>query len=315
MAQDLQSRQKRAFELHAQIASAGKEVVESFLEIGLALKEIRDEKYYMELGYTSFKSYTETEWNIEERTAYRYIEVIEKLPAQILTRVSVKSLEIPSLRRLLALPFDNPEEFALAISEQDLPRLARMSDDEFQTALEEMEKDRDGWHARYQKVYREKQVLSEQLATLNAEKESLLKEVNRLTEELTTARAEEKTEKVLKLQQQIEDWKKKFTELYEKYHALESEKYTFEQAVSVIKKSFEQILSALLDLKKIDVVPALIPQVYAEYTLVRDMVDAELTYLASKIDIAEGPATMRDLTEEVRRLEAKGIQVKKMSEQ
>jgi len=64
MAQDLQSRQKRAFELHAQIASAGKKVVESFLEIDLALKEIRDEKYYKELRYDSFESYIETVWNI-----------------------------------------------------------------------------------------------------------------------------------------------------------------------------------------------------------------------------------------------------------
>jgi hypothetical protein len=42
------------------------------------LKQMRDEKLYIQLGYENFETYTKQEFNIEQRQAYNYIGIYEK---------------------------------------------------------------------------------------------------------------------------------------------------------------------------------------------------------------------------------------------
>jgi len=299
MPKNLEARKKRAYELHAQVAQGGKKAVESFLDVGVALKEIRDQKFYKELGYDNFESYTETEWGMSRPNAYKYIDVIEKLPAQIVSRVRHQDVEIPSLRRILALPFDNAEAFSKAISEEQLAEIARMSDPEFKTALDEMKKDRDGWQARYQKKYRETQLKDEKLATAEAELKDAFAKIDDLIRENSTLKAEEKDTGKLKLQQALDNLKVQYTEVQEKLAALEAEEMTMQQAKAVINRAFDLILEALFSLKKIKMCAALTPQLYGSYEMAKAMIDAEISYIVEHTDVTGGPFTIQDLAGEV----------------
>lgn len=200
MSKDLENRQKRAYELHAQIGQAGKKIIEGWLEIGLALKEIRDQDYYKELGYTAFKDYCETEWNLEESYAYKHIKSIEKIPAKILERVPVLGVEIPALRRLLALPSD--QNFLESLTESDLKEMAEMPTAEFNSMVSDLKKQLKQKDAQYMKQYRRAEVLQEERNAFEAEVKKLAADLEKIATELMIAKTEEKQDKILALQQQ-----------------------------------------------------------------------------------------------------------------
>lgn len=52
---------KKAYVLHKQIKATIQSVKESYYELGTKLKEMKDCKYYKELGYQNFEEYCETE--------------------------------------------------------------------------------------------------------------------------------------------------------------------------------------------------------------------------------------------------------------
>lgn len=138
MGKELAERKKRAYELHALIGQAAKKTVEGILEIGVALKQMRDEKLYKELGHKKFESYTVEEWNMSQRQAYNYIETVEKLPRGFLQRVA-KVTKPLSFRRLLALP--NDTEVLEGLSENDLDTMAGMSDEEYEAEMTKLKKE------------------------------------------------------------------------------------------------------------------------------------------------------------------------------
>lgn len=290
MSKNLEARKKRAYELHAQIVLGAKKIFNSWIEIGLALKEIKDQQYYKELGYSSFRNYVENEFHKDESTAYRYIQGVKKIPPKILANLQVSNAEIPALFKILALPGD--PEFIQNLTESDLQELAEMSDADFKKEVQ-------SWKTRYQKQYRRAEMLDQEKRALEAEKEDLLNQIKTLSHDLSVAKTQEDDKKLLKLQQELDNWKLKYNQLEEKAAELEAQHLTEEQALAICNKAFDQILNALFALKKIDLCPAIIPQVYGLYTLARDMIDAEMTYLCQKTDITEGPLTLRDLAKDV----------------
>lgn len=108
--------------------------------VGLAnlcrdLKEIRDRKLYIPLGYDDFGAYTEREHGIKQRMAYNYIATYEKLGVEILQ--SNAKLGITKLLQIATLDRDERDEL---LSEHSTNELAEMSSDEVKRLTEQVKK-------------------------------------------------------------------------------------------------------------------------------------------------------------------------------
>lgn len=282
-------RQKRAYELHAQIAQSGKKAVESYFELGYALKEINEYRFFRELGYDTFESYVEIEWHFKHDMAYKYIQVIEKLPKQIVERVTQSGIDSLSLRRLIALPSD-PNYFQ-NLSETELKELSKMTDAEFNKEVR-------AWKARYQKAYRDKEHLEAEILTIKSEKTALIQKIESLNNEIFTLKTKEDNEKLLIITQERDNLRNQLFETQSKLAEKESIEMTEEQAIATIRKSLNQVLEAMINLRRVQLFESIFPQLYGTYSLIRDMLDAQVAYLVDKFDPSTGPLTLKHIVKD-----------------
>ena len=75
----------RAADLNRRIITAAQLAQQSLYEMCTGFKEMRDSKLYKELGYQTFEDYCEQETGITRQQVYRYITIVEKLPAEFVT--------------------------------------------------------------------------------------------------------------------------------------------------------------------------------------------------------------------------------------
>ena len=72
-----------ALALHYEIATAARAAADSLLDLGRKIKRMRDTNGYKALGFETLGDYTKTAIGLNQRQAYNYIAVVEKLPAQL----------------------------------------------------------------------------------------------------------------------------------------------------------------------------------------------------------------------------------------
>jgi chromosome segregation ATPase len=170
---------KTAMAEHQHICECYRTAATAIVEMGRSLKNIRDYKLYIALGYESFKNYLESngDYTFKERQAYTYIKLYEDNSTKFLKEHA--SIGVTKLELLSKLPEYEREEFA------DTHDLGGMT-------VEEVKK-----------LIKEKQALGEQLTFLEEEKkeqtesaESLRAELEELRERLK--QAEDKPIEVVK---------------------------------------------------------------------------------------------------------------------
>ncbi len=125
--------QNEAFYVHEQIKANCRSVCEGLVGLGRNLKEMRDRKLYMQLGYEDFTEYTEAEHGIKQRMAYNYISAYEKLGIQFLQ--SNAKLGITKVMEIATL---DTEERAKLMAEHTAEELESMSTAEFKRMTEEI---------------------------------------------------------------------------------------------------------------------------------------------------------------------------------
>jgi len=296
MAKKLQQSEilQRVSENEALIIQGAKQQVDSILNIGLGFKQMKDladEVGWQTLGYENFGDYTERRWNINEKTAYNYVQVIEKLPSNFFLRV--RKMEKPlSFRRLLALPAE--KSFWDNLTQAEFAELAGMSDAEFNDK-------KDGWQARYQKQYRENQLLKEQQKTLQSELQIALDRVDVANHEIATLKISEHNEKILKITQERDNVLQKLQEISIKLSELEARKLTQEQAFAAIKKHVDTILCEVFDLTQIKLEPEMLPYMWTTYLMIENLLKSYLAYILDKMEInpSEGAAFLKDIAKEI----------------
>ncbi|MCX7731599.1 MAG: hypothetical protein N2248_00315 [candidate division WOR-3 bacterium] len=192
----LPSRQERAFELDAIISQGFRRTVESIIEIGVALKEIRDQELYKELGYPNFEAYVVERYGLSRRSAYLYIGIAEKLPQEFVQRVA-QIPNPPSLRKLaqIAVSFGPEPQKLTAIPQDELETLLSLPDSELRARLTELkgyDRSRDGGRGpsdierppisrdRYRDQKRQIQLLKEKLNTYDAELQAAMRRIKDL---------------------------------------------------------------------------------------------------------------------------------------
>ena len=278
---------KRASELNERVKNSLRKTVEGIIETGIYLKQMRDEKLYAGLGYTSFKEYVENELFMKRRNAYNFIQIAEKLPPKFVQHVAHFGMSFHKLVKLLPLAEELDK-----LDENEVRALAEMPMAEFN---EEIRK----WKARYMKKYRENEKLTEENIRLRVKLEEIEKQLEEAKREIFLLKTNEKTEKILKLQQEIENLMDQKKELEEKLLKYEKERLTGEQALALIKEALNKIWSACVDLRRVKIEPAFVPIVYSTYKMIREMLDAEIGYLAEQIDDVAGKIIMRDIAKDI----------------
>lgn len=127
--------QNEALYMHGQLV-----LHKQMVEVGLAgmcrdLKEIRDRKLYLPLGYEDFGAYTEQEHGIKQRQAYKYIQVYETLGVEFLH--SNAKIGITNLVAIAALDRDEREEL---LAEHSPEELGKMKTAEVKALIEKVKK-------------------------------------------------------------------------------------------------------------------------------------------------------------------------------
>lgn len=189
---------KEAVMCHQRVVENAKLAGATLLEMGRALKEIRDRKLYIQLGFDSFGQYVEDngDYAFKERQAYTYIKATESFSEKFLTDHA--DLGVTKIGMLTALSEGDAVEVIEAHND-----LAGMTADEVK------------------ELVREKQGLGEQLAFWKDEtqkakdgKADMIAKIDKLTAELERAEAaaeksEEAKRKAALDQQKAEDKLKK----------------------------------------------------------------------------------------------------------
>lgn len=98
-----------AIELHYEIRKNGELAAVSMVEFCKGLKKMRDTKLYTELGFETFEKYAEGAIGLEQRQAYYYIQILEKLGESVLQ--SNANLGVTKLSLLCKIPWQEREEF------------------------------------------------------------------------------------------------------------------------------------------------------------------------------------------------------------
>lgn len=113
---------KQALRLHNSIMLHGAEAANALMLMCQDLKNMRDGKFYTDLGFETFEDYCENKVGIKSRQAYTYISTYEKLGKQIIeeyssigiTKLAVLA-EIPPVDRVAIL--DNEDVSSLSVRE------------------------------------------------------------------------------------------------------------------------------------------------------------------------------------------------------
>ena len=102
-----------AYNLNVKIHTSMQAIQQNLYDMCSALKRMRDGKLYKELGYQNFEDYCKEEAGISRQHAYRYIAIVEKLPADFVMLTRQKSEE--KLYLLTALTDDQREELTQTV--------------------------------------------------------------------------------------------------------------------------------------------------------------------------------------------------------
>ena len=145
-------REQAAKECHERVMRSAKLAVESFIDYAQELKRIRDNKYYLELGFEDFDSYTKQYFDISDGQASKYITVLDnkgRLPEELFS--PGRRIEISKLYLLTTLDDQDREEFLSTHEDID-----DMSKAEMESEIKELKE-------RYKRLEEESQMTFESL--------------------------------------------------------------------------------------------------------------------------------------------------------
>lgn len=115
---------ERANELHTRIKANAAVATQTILSIGRDLKIMRDEKLYIELGYTDFGVYCDKKAEVKKRQAYNFIKCYEKYGDRL---NELSGIGVTKLTLMTALDDEDREELiesgdAAALSTRELEK-------------------------------------------------------------------------------------------------------------------------------------------------------------------------------------------------
>lgn len=264
---ELTAPQKEAVELHFEIKKNGELAAAALVEFCKGLKKMRDSKLFAELGYETFESYAETEFNLKQRQAYNYIQALESLGEPLLqsnAKIGITKLKILSeLPRIEAADFiekNDVDEMSARELKEAIKKLteqeeqitfltsenARLAENEksAETAQTELENIKNALAEKDRELIAAKQELKEaQNRPVEVSvREPSADEIKKLTDKAVKEAKEEAAKKALEqVSAEAEKSAKKLAELEEKYKSMissaEREKQEAADRLAAVEKS------------------------------------------------------------------------------
>lgn len=183
-------REQAALECHERVMRAAKLAVESFIDYASELKRIRDNRYYIELGFEDFDSYTRQYFDISDGQASKYITVLDnkdRLPEELFS--PGRKIEISKLYLLTTLDDKDREEFLSThediddLSKSEMEAEIKEMKDKYKKLEEEYQITFESLESYKSQIYDTKADLikaKEQTDRISAEKDKLNKEMQQL---------------------------------------------------------------------------------------------------------------------------------------
>ncbi len=185
-------REQAALECHERVMRAAKLAVESFIDYASELKRIRDNKYYLELGFEDFDSYTKQYFDISDGQASKYITVLDnkdRLPEELFS--PGRRIEISKLYLLTTLDDKDREEFLS--THEDIDGLSKS---EMEAEIKELKE-------RYKKLEEESQLTFDSLESYKNQVYDTKADLIKAKDESSRAIAEKE-----KLKKELDQFKK-----------------------------------------------------------------------------------------------------------
>ena len=114
--------EREALQLHGQLVYDRQMVSVGIVSMCRDLKDIRDGKHYVTLGFSDFGEYTEQMHGIGARQAYNYIRVYEQLDVEVLNLTS--KIGVTKLLELASLNNDEQKELLAEHSPEELDNMS-----------------------------------------------------------------------------------------------------------------------------------------------------------------------------------------------
>ena len=160
-------RYTEAYNLNVKIHTGMQMIEQSCYDVGTALKKMRDDKLYKELGYQNFEDFCEKEAGMSRMHAYRFINIIEKLPSDFVT--SMLQIGMSKLTLLTALTDDQREQLTETVDlESTTVRELKAQIAALQSQNADSEKARLDAETRAQQWYDKAQDMDDTISTLKA---------------------------------------------------------------------------------------------------------------------------------------------------
>ena len=144
-------------------------------EMCKGFKEMRDSKLYKELGYNTFEDYCEKETQINRQNVYKYIKIVESLPAEFVSsgrQIGVKKLYLLS-----------------SLSEEERTEITENTDLE-NTSVRELEQQIRQIRAEKDKAVADKSAAEAEASAAAQQAKSLEKAKNALSQQIAALEAE-----------------------------------------------------------------------------------------------------------------------------
>lgn len=192
-----------AYNLNVKIHTSMQAIQQNLYDMCSALKQMRDGKLYKELGYQNFEDYCENGAGIARRHAYRYISILENLPADFVT--SMSQIGMTKLQLLTALTEDQREELTQTVDlESTTVRELKAQISALQSQNADAEKARVDAEERAQGWYDKYSEQGEQIASLNAQIAEQSERIDELESRPTDVAVMDNDEELEKLAEEID---------------------------------------------------------------------------------------------------------------
>lgn len=165
----------KAVNLNYHIKAAAQVAQQSLYEMCKGFKEMRDSKLYKELGYSDFEEYCEKETQMSRQSVYKYISIIEKLPAEFVAsgrQIGMKKLHLLS-----------------TLSEEERTEITEKTDLE-NTSVRELEQQIRQIRAEKDKAVADKSAAEAEASAAAQQAKSLEKAKNALSQQIAALEAE-----------------------------------------------------------------------------------------------------------------------------
>lgn len=192
--EELTDNQREFLKVHQEILMTGAVIGNSLVELASLLKQMKDNKLYLEAGFASFEDYSEQALGLKQRQAYNYIKILDSFDLDFLhsnAKIGVSKLTLLSSlseeEKQEVIETNNLEEVSVSELKEQIKQLKQEKESE----LEKLKLEKDNETAKLQNK------IDKLKADLKSEKEKPVEKI------IETVQDPEQQKKIESLEMQL----------------------------------------------------------------------------------------------------------------